>query len=137
MLSILDNKPNNLFKAENFPYFMAGDELEKRVESAEKSSIQAYAEAQEATSENSRIYLDSLKDPKLWIINPTPLLGPVLGFGVCYIMTPINCFLASFFGNQEVLSKFVNFHDNFYRKFNRKIYRGLGVKKYFWRPEFD
>ena len=60
--------------------------------------IAAMQFAGEATKYNSDTYLKSLRDVKgLWLINPTPLLGPVIAFGACYISTPITAFAYSAF----------------------------------------
>jgi len=54
--------------------------------------------AREVTSFNSSIFLDSLKDIKrLWLINPTPIIGPFIAAGACYILTPITSFTYSSF----------------------------------------
>ena len=51
--------------------------------------------AMDATKINSDIYLDSLKDLRMWVINPTPLIGPVLAFAIAYVTTPVTSFAYS------------------------------------------
>ena len=49
----------------------------------------------EATKHNSDIYLKSLKDLKLWLFNPMPVISPIVAFSACYITTPMSAFLYS------------------------------------------